>query len=76
MTEEKIELTLELPRKLHQALTWYAERTLFWLGPDSEAGAVEALIVHAVKSFLEAEADNPKLAIDLVHDELGRQLEA
>lgn len=72
---ETVKFELEVPKKLWDALTWYAQRTDHWISYDLADKSYNALIIDMVASCMKAESENPLIAIDWLKNVLRTDYE-
>lgn len=67
-------MTVELPRKLYNALEWFAQYTVYWSSNEFKDKALSMLVAQAINELLEAETDEPRLSAELIKTELRGRL--
>lgn len=71
LENEKVAFLVKMPRSLWEALTWYAERTRYWVSNDHAEKTYNRMIVDFIEDCMEMEADRPTLATNWVKHVLG-----
>ena len=63
---ETVKLTIEIPKKVWDCLTWYMRNTVHWCGDEMEERAAAGYVIQMIKDYLEMEANNPHDALDYI----------
>ena len=67
---DKVKVEVEIPKGLYHAMDWYVQRTQFWVCNDHAERSHSEFILYCLGLQLEAEAENPQLANDLIKSEM------
>jgi len=67
---DKVKVEVEIPEDLWPAFDWYVRQTQFWISNEDAPKSYSDFIVYCLRLQLEAEAESPQLAHDLIKSEM------
>jgi len=67
---EIIEVKVQLPQKVHHALTFYVGLTDEWVSNEHKDEAISGYVAHIVEGWLKMEAREPQDAVECIKREL------
>jgi len=75
LENDQVAFSVKMPTRLWEALTWYAERTQYWISRDHAEESYNKMIVGFIEDCMEAEAETPHLGLRWLKHVLGDEYE-
>jgi hypothetical protein len=70
VSTEKVEIKVQLDKKVHNALTFYVGVNDTWISNEHKDEAISGYVAHIVEEWMKMEARNPQDAVECITREL------